>query len=605
MKTGEDGRGDGFPGGGVTRRAYLGALGAGGLLGSLAGCTEPNDIVDSPAVFGYQFPYDAETTHIGPWSTSDPSAFYPICYETESYTTPGLDTQLGDVVESITVDGATATISYAEDFSWWSGDPVTARDPWIQERIQSFVSTGSRPAVSLVDEYTLQYEFDRPLDRTLAVSRVTDGMIRTRANFYEPWLGRLEDASTDRERREIITDLRNDSPGLQTIADEGLGCGPYELVEVSINRLMFERYDDHPRADALSIPRLWFPVVQQESIENLISKGWLDGGTGHLRNQRGAPPENLEQLASYRTNSGTKLVLDWRNKHLSRTGVRRALLSLLPLDDIVEVTNWGEPKIRQTGLAAPAEHRWLSASVREALHEYPIGADLEQATAYMEAAGYTRTGQDDWQGPDGASARVRIGTPVWDEYVSASSVVASSLDEFGFDVTTDRIPNTKIHYEVTNHTHDLMLWPFDGKPFTAYNVTSDAAASIGYGVTDPATERSSQGKPIDVRVPGTPGAIDASESERRDVNLVETWRTIEGPSDRQTTEAAIETFATWWNDALPDLYLGAAVTGLWGNTRDFSWPTYESSSRYGTAGSNGNPIFHMLKQGSVESATDE
>jgi len=604
MKTGEDGRGDGFPGGRITRRAYLGALGAGGLLGSLAGCTEPNEIVDSPDVFGYQFPYDAETTHVGPWSTSDPSAFYPILFEAESYTTPGRERQLGDVVDSISVDGATATVSYAEGFSWWSGDPVTARDPWIQERIQSYVSTGSRPEVSLVDEYTLQYEFDRPLDRTLAVSRVTDGMVRTKAEFYDPWLDRLEDATSERRRREIITDLRNDSPNLQTVSDEGLGCGPYELVEVSINRLMFERYDDHPRADDLSIPRLWFPVVEQVSIENLVSKGWLDGGLGLLRNERGSPPDHLEQLASYRTNSGTKLVLDWRNKHLARTGVRRAILSILPVDDIVDVTNWGEPTVRQNGLAVPAERRWLTSSFLEALHEYPVGADEERATAYMEAAGYTRDGREDWYGPDGARARVRVGTPVWDAFVSASSVVSSSLDQFGFDVTTDRIPNTKLHYEVTNHTYDVMLWPFDGNPFTVYDVTSDAAASIGYGVTDPATARSSQGKPIAVRVPETPGAVDAPESDRRRVNLVETWRTIEGPSDHETTVDAIRTFATWWNDALPDLYLGSATDGVWGNTRDFTWPAPETGSRYGTAGADGNPIFHMLKHGSVGSGTD-
>ncbi|MFC7195385.1 hypothetical protein ACFQL4_13260 [Halosimplex aquaticum] len=288
----------------MTRRECLAALGAAGTVGSLAGCTEANDIVDSPEVFGYQFPYDSETTHVGPWSTSDPVGFYPLIYEARSYTAPPQDRQLGDVVESVETEGSTATVTYAEGFTWWSGDPVTARDTWVQEEIQSHVSSQSGPSVELVDEYTLRYEFERPLDRPLVLSEVASGAVRTPVAFYEPWLDRIRDAGTDERESTVIENLRTDSPGLETLADEGLGNGPYELTEVSINRLMLERYDDHPRAADVSIPRLWLPVVQEVSIENLIKKGWLDGGSGMLGNERGSPAANLEQIARYRTTSG-------------------------------------------------------------------------------------------------------------------------------------------------------------------------------------------------------------------------------------------------------------------------------------------------------------
>ncbi|WP_436924434.1 ABC transporter substrate-binding protein [Halosimplex amylolyticum] len=605
MNTGPDGRSHGRAGAGWTRREYLAALGAGGAVGSLAGCTETNDIVDSPEVFGYQFPYDAETTHVGPWSTSDPDSFYPLIYEARSYAAPASDRQLGDVVESVDVDGATATVTFADGFTWWSGEPVTARDTWVHDEIHSHVSSESAPSVELVDEYTLRYEFERPLDRPLVLSEVASGAVRTPVEFYEPWLDRLREATTDDRTEEVVADLRTESPGLETLLDEGLGCGPYELTEVSINRLVLERFDDHPRAEEISIPRLWLPVVQEVSIENLIKKGWLDGGTGTLHDERGSPAENLEQIARYRTTSGSKLVLDWRNDHLARRGVRRAILAAIPVDDVVEVASWGEPTARQTGLAGPAERRWLPESVRESFHEYPVEADTERAAEHMRAAGYTRDENDTWRDEDDRRARFNIGTPVWDDFVSAGSMIESSLGRFGFDVSIDRVPNTRIHYEVTQHTYDVMLWSFDGRPHRAYDVTSDGATSIGYGVSDASTASSSQGKPVEVRVPRTPGDVDAPESDRRTVNLVDVWRTIRRPTDRSSTVDAVSTFATWWNDALPDVYLGTEVTGLWGNTRDFEWPSEETGSAYGTAGPGGNPVFHMLKHGAIRPAGDE
>ncbi|MFB6141319.1 MAG: ABC transporter substrate-binding protein [Halosimplex sp.] len=605
MEDGLDGRREGADGVGLTRRECLAAVGSVGLLGSVAGCTGETDIVDSSQVFGYQFPYNVETTHVGPWSTSDPSAFYSMLYESQSYTTLARPRELGDIVESVETDGKRATVTYADGYTWWSGDDVTARDVWVQDRIQSHVSDRTWPKCELLDDLTVRYEFERPLDRPLVYSTVLDGAVRTKASFYEPWLERFREATTDDQVGRVLGDLRGESPSLETIADEGLGCGPYELTEASINRLMLEKYEDHPRADEITIPRLWFPAVQGTSIENLVGKGWLDGGSGLLREERGTPPDNLEQIARYRTTSGTKLVLDWRNDHLARRGVRRALVAAIPIDNVVDVASWGEPTALQTGLAAPAERRWLSESLRSNLHEYPIGADVERAAAHMRAAGYERDGEGYWRGPGGERATLTLGTPVWSGYVSAESVVTSSLERFGFDVSTDRVPNTQITYRVSNHTYDVMLWSFDGRPYSVYDVTGDGATSIGYGVTDPDAERSSQGKPVTVSVPTTPGDIGAPESERRTVNLVELWRRIRRPTDRATTVDAVETFATWWNDALPDVYLGTAVDGLWGNTRDFSWPAYDDDSRYGTAGPAGRPVFHLLKQGVIAPADGE
>ena len=587
-----------------TRRRLLSAAVAGGLGASLAGCTETNDIVDSPQVFGHPFPYTPSNVSVNPWAVTRPDLFLTMLYEAKSHGTRGRQPELGDIVESLDIDGPTATVTFSEGFSWWNGDPVTARDQWVKDRLQSFVGDLPGPSVERGDEYTLRYEFEAALDRRLVVSRAARDVVDTPASVFEPWVGRFDDATTDAARDDLIDGLRSVDMGLERIREEGLGNGPYQLAEVSINRLMLERYDDHPRASDLSIPRLWFPVIQEISIEDLINQGWIDGGRGLLANRRGTPPENLEQLASYHTTGGIRLATDWRNDHLARRGVRRAIACVLPLDLIGDIEGQGDATTLQTGLAKPETRRWLDEGLRDQLHRYPVERDDDRAAAYLREAGYTIE-DGDWYGPDGRQPDLTVVSPDWSGWVSAGRGVAQSLAEFGFETDFDPTPNTNVYNDLRNHNYDLMLWSFDGRPHFAYDVGSDQPTALGYGVTDPGTERSETGKPVTVSVPEQPGAIDADESDRRTVNLVETWWRLRGQTDAATTREAVATFATWWNDALPDMTITTSVGGLWANTHDFSWPAYDDPVEYATTGPGDNPVYHLLKHGAIEPAGGE
>lgn len=586
--------GAGGPSRGPTRRRVLAGLGA-AAAGSLAGCAGGGETVAHASdVFGYPFPYATENVQLNPWlSGSYPWDGYTMFFEVQSVRAPGSARQLGDVVADLAIDGRHATVEYSDEYTWWNGEPVTARDQWVFERIQSAVGDGDRPAVELADEYTLVYEFDRALDEPLVKDHVVGGAINTPAWRFGQWVDRLEGATTDAAREAVVEDLRNDTVPLDEAMEEGIGCGPYELSEVAINRLMLERFADHPRADELAIPRLWFPVAGAVSTEGLIATGRVDGGGGLLDRKRGSKPDFLEQLSEFPTTSTTKLAISWQHPHLARRGVRRAVLATIPVDQVVTEGEFGEPTATQTGMASPADRRWLDADTRDDLREYPIEADPTLGAEFMREAGYTRE-DGTWYGPDGESVQLRLRSPTWNDWRTSARYVDQALRNFGFDVDFTGIPDVRLVSDVESRNYDLMLWAGAGRPFDVYDVTATSPTTLGYGVSDPATERTDYGKPVSVSVPRADG--DGSRS----VNLVELWRRLSGQSDRATTADAIATFARWWNHALPDVYLATGRSGTWGNTRDFEWTG--DGETYRTAGPENRAVFHALKRGAVRPA---
>ncbi len=573
-------------------------------LGSLAGCGGPGSVVDSPDVFGHEFPYAPGRAQLNPWAPAYPENFYAMLFEVPSLQRPNGERRLTDLVERVTVDGPTVTVEYSDAFEWWNGEPVTARDQWVAERIQAQVETATAPSVELLDDYRLRYEFAEPLNRELALSRVAGDAHNVPAWHFESWAERLESATTDDERSDVVDRLHAHRVGLDEAMEMGFGCGPYELTEVSINRLMLERRADHPRADDVAIPRLWFPVVESLSTASLIRKGQLDGGRGRLRNVQGSAPGYIEQFAEYQMAGGTKLSLNWRNPHLARRGVRRAILSVLPLEAIVDNTDWGDVTAVQTGMTGPPARRWLDGSVRDRLHEYPVGADRELAAEYMRGAGYARDGSDKWRDDGDVEADLRIRAPTWSDWAASGELIASTLNQFGFDVDFSTVPNTRLYTDATGPDYDVFLWWMAGRPSRSYDVTATSPATVGLGLSGPDPAASDHGKPVEPAVPTEPGAVDAGDGGRERVNLVEQWERIRGPADEAGTADAVATFARWWNDALPDVCLATQVTGVWGNTRDFTWPAAEETPAYRWSGPSNQPEYHLLKYGAIGRTDD-
>lgn len=576
----------------LSRRRFLAAAGT-ASAGVLAGCgTDEGDVVHSRTVFGHALSHAPESVQLNPWpGTSYPYDFYTLLYEPLSLWVPGEGRRLTDVVADLTHGGGTATLTLNEEFSWWNGDPVTARDRWVYERLQSAVGEDERPAVEQVDEYTLRYEFDGEPAEPVVTSHVAGDTVNTAAWLFERWVDRFDAVSTDSAHGDLVEEFHEWRIPLERAMDEGFGNGPYELSEVSLARVMLEAYPDHPRAADISVPRLWFPVLQSGAREDFIVDGRIDGGRGRLSQLGETPPDFIEQFDTFQTTNGTKLVLHWDHPDLSRRAVREAILAVVSLEQVVDVGNFGDVKAVQTGLAEPAERQWLGDHVDE-FRRRPVEADVERGVELMQSADYSRDGTGKWRRPDDGRVRIRLRSPIWSAWKFAAEVVRDALTSFGFEVNYSQIPDNRLISDVREYAFDAMLWPSDARAHAVYDVTSDFASTLGYGVTDPETETGLHDKPVTV-------TLESGET----VNLVEAWERLRTADDDAATRTAVATFARWWNEALPDLQLATQVSAVWGNTRDYDWPAADGTT-YRAAGPGDRPEYRLLTRGLVEPADD-
>lgn len=578
---------------GMTRRRLLAASG-GISLSALAGCTEVGGgnggVVDSSTVFGHGFPSLPGQTQLNPWAGNYPYNLYTLLFEPATVSTPRGGHRLSDLLERVTIDGTTVTVEYSDEYTWWNGEPVTARDRWVGHRIHSYVADET-PRTTLVDEYTLRYELDHPLSRQLVLSEIVVDAIDTAAWLFEPWLERLEDATTRSAREDIIKRLHRWELSLEEANEKGFGCGPYEFSEVSPNRLILKQFEKHPRADDVSIQKIWLPVTQGFRSGELLGQGDLDGGQGLLANRKVDTPSYIEQLARYPTVGGTKLVLNWRNDHLARRRVRRALLCVLPIDTIVSSAEWGEPPTIQTGMTRPPEQRWLDETERDRLQRYPVEADTKRAATLMRETGYYRH-EGRWHDADGKEVTFRLRTPLWSAWASSAQMIEQSLNSFGFSVSVLQTSDASFRAVTQREEYDLLLWWTTGRPYVAYDVTDTNPATLGYGLTNQSSDTG--GKPVRPSVPTPDG--------ERTIDLREQWRRIERPSPERETQETVSLFARWWNYDLPDILLATQHSGVWGNTRDFTWPA-DDDPVYRISGPANRPEYHLLRTGRVGSNT--
>ena len=578
-----------------SRRALLGAV-AGGTA-ALAGCGSDSGgtddgIADSADAFGHVFANIPDEVSLNPWAVGYPSNFAPLLFENLTFRTP-TGRVLAPLVERVSRDGGHVEVRLADGYSWWNSDDVTARDLWVGERIRALLGRRTHGEATVVGERRIRFDFERPTARELVLSARLNGVLNAPRWHYDSWRQRLADASNGDEREAVGAELRSTQIPLEEAMEVGLGCGPYELTEVSVNRLLLSRYDDHPRSDEISVPRLWFPVAQRQRSNQLIARGDIDGGQGVISREAYDTPDHIQQLARYRTANGTKLVLNWRNPHLARRNVRRAIRCALPLDDIVRNAGWGNPVRTQCGMTAPPAERWLPDSLRESLHDYP--SDRERAASFMREAGYTKEGET-WVSPEGEPASLVVLSPLWTDWLDASRTVHRALSEFGFETEFEQRTTTAFLTVVQDGTFGILPWWTNGYPHAAYDPTATNFASLGYGVAGE-REEPLLGKPRSATIPEEPGAL--SVTEGREFDVLDAWETLRAP-DEEGAAAATELFARWWNYDLPDIDIATGISGVWGNVRDFRWPETDDP-RYRQVGPSNGATYHLLKAGAIES----
>jgi ABC-type transport system substrate-binding protein len=342
------------------------------------------------------------------------------------------------------MEGCEHHVYLKDTYQWWDGTPVTAEDWVVRSNIIPYFCCGGPEEVYWNAELVDTYEFMEMKSGVFNESFASSNMmskIFTKSGYYESYLERLSDASTEDQVSTIVKELRDLSVTLEEFVDEGLGYGLWKPVEYSSSRVVLEKHEGHPMADRTDLERWeWQVVPTSQSFIQAFKQNRFDYGHAEYQRNVQRPPENVETVVSYSGRSGRKLGINWRNEHLSRLAVRRAIAYLIDREAIADVLPSISPVEYQTGTMPDSlAAKWVGEDFLEDLIDYGVQSKPEKAADVMRSAGYERR-NGVWTDEDGNKIDgLRFIATSNDDEALLGNTMSEQLSNFGMKNTFNAI----------------------------------------------------------------------------------------------------------------------------------------------------------------------
>ncbi|MFB6153647.1 MAG: hypothetical protein ABEJ27_05285 [Halodesulfurarchaeum sp.] len=215
--------------------------------------------------------------------------------------------------------------------------------------------------------------------------------------YTEPYVQQFRDASTTDAANTIMQQVEGDVVDFFRLAEEGWGSGPYQFEspdDISSSNAVLSLRDDHPN-EHIQIPELeilWAEGSRQQVIENQgdidMNNGVVTDSSGPINRQ--TLPDYIQEVDRWFSTVGQQMIFNFNNKHLKRLWVRRAIAAAVDWEQTA--INGASPDTvetisSQTGLLSTMNRSTFSEEFLNSLSNYPMGADTDLATEYMQRAG--------------------------------------------------------------------------------------------------------------------------------------------------------------------------------------------------------------------------
>jgi len=551
-----------------------------------------------------------------------------------TWSVDGEEVTVPALIADYAVEGTDA-VRYTVDerFTYWNGDPITARAFHLNNRLRAlgfYSGIDGEYGGELVSDTEFRSPLGDELNRAGIRPAIHPGLPPLPPAFTEPWVERLADATTKAAVDETYTELSLVEMTFQWFAEKGWGTGAYAIEEPADAApvgIVAGLREDHP--GEATVENLVLENVQPYVIDEAkgVKAERIDLGNGIVSTNGGfsapAMPERIEELGRYRTSgAGFKLLFDWGDPHMARLPVRRAVVTALPIGDLMLAVSGDRmtPPVHDSGMLS-ADTRALGADFCDSLHRYLREPDIERAAAWMREAGYAlENGQ--WVGPDGGTPSVTIPTTSSPRFSEPTKAVVNALADFGFDASWRVVMagNGEMS-DALRERYGLAVSRVGGgwTPANQYGSTPGVSNGRPYGATvapgrsplatctdapAPATT------PSEVTIPKEPGAlrIESAEYEGDTDYVHATGETINPCADSNalwdpeldaaSARAAARRCARWYNYALPTFVFAGPQTGVWGDTEAFDYP--RDPRALGTADPvSSDPLRYLVQAGLV------
>lgn len=646
----------------LSRRHYLAAV-AGASAAGLAGCSGDTGnggdggngeiVSDTVSILVNNLP---QQSNVNPWAATSKATGMGWTTEMGSPGNPKTGERIlsGETFESPWIEGkdkisvATKltdievkppfdyTMTFDDRITYWDGTPMDAEAHRLHDLVYFYYDGYAFDDAEtfnneVVDQWTYHSWRDKgevkgqkpnPTNkRFLRYNQLPSGSgdIPMHPKFTKPYVEKYEDATTEKEIKDINDEISSDNISFNRLADEGWGSGLYRIEsseDISGTSATAKMRDDHPNSEHATVPKMEMKFATQDRINVLQTRGKIDIDDGYIAESggvmnRAALPDYLQQVQNYRQLGGDQVMFNWQNKHLQNLWVRRAIVAAVNWDQLT-ANGWGSEvsvtSKHHTGLVDTNAERIFSKEFLDKLYTYPVKSDIETATKWMKKAGYTKQ-NGRWRSPDGSKVTIKLNSfgPT-QEYVAASQTFKSNLEKLGIKVNIKSLSSTAFTkaLKAKNTDFEMMLtWTTSGRIWQAYwthgywwnmgFVGGDPNDSPPYEVDyktasgEHRDTHDTQGMPLQVEIPKKVGSIKAPNKAGKKPNLsngekIDLARLIyvfrePNVSDKEWKETARKC-ARFYNYYLPDFLFHQYKYGFWGNMRDFDFAPKDNRANF-------------------------
>lgn len=494
-----------------------------------------------------------------------------------------------DLPNTLSVDGSTLVIEFPDNYSWWSGDDLTAEDYWTYleiRRLQDPEASDIKENV-LVDDYTIERTFKGEVTPNLMRADLTDqifGKLTTPRWIYGEYLERLQDATTQNERDAVFDELREFQIPIDQLSEEGLGNGPYEVVDWSDSETALELYEDHPLAEQTNVERV--RLISEIATENLRAMEvndeidmYPEGLIGEV--DRGDYPDNLQNWKEIEWFRTQKITFNWKNEHLAKRPFRRAIAHALDLSPIVdaavEAGLVGDPPAVQTGLRSSIHEKYLGEGWVDQLIEYPIEADESGAVDLLEGAGYTRE-DGSWLDGNGTPVELSFLTNDGQFQSSVGVVVSDQLEAFGLGMDVTTVGENDYYQTLEQYDHDMWwIWHVASALWHPTSYFSNDFYGVQVGDPSSSAETGTTGIPFELEIPSEVGAREI-QGDGVTIEPAQLMADLPVAGSEDEVQEMTRTLVQWFNFDLPNLLWIEERSGSWGDVEAYDFPSGEDEN---------------------------
>lgn len=481
------------------------------------------------------------------------------------------------LLDDLTVDGTTVTMTLSSDHQWSNGDPVQAADlvtnlqiaKYLEYPIWNFVDDVAEVDQQTV-ELTLTEETSAGVVRQQANRRLT-----TKASVYGRWVDDFENASGQDEVDSVIQELTSWEYAPADSDEMPLTNGPFKLDRITDTKIWLVQDENYPVQTNFEEYEYQYRTGTDSDQAAIADQ--LDGiGIGAQREQITSQfPEHFTkvEIPEYGV---TCLYIQNDHEMLGDRHVRQAFAHLIDAPRVVKNSN---PRVRPSEVTA-----WLSNGQAEqwlgdqydAYTQYFPGSHPDMAAEKMREAGFEKNGSN-WTDSSGNSFQFSIKTPPWSAPLGVAKTVSDQLSDFGVTANVQQQESSNWISDAQSGEFTLRGGYWGGGPHPYFAFTDFTGSNL---------EACNIPLQVDLPPVGEPGGSTSSFDVKATVASLPTT------TDEAELAEKVQKLGWYANQFMPSVPITVGVIPTWYTTDEWNFPDPEQDANMYLP----YPMSQMLKE---------